>query len=376
MIPKFIVTFSIHPLFVVLCCYSAGIYLQSENYHLAIIISLAIALLILSILHKKIYSLRPILYACVFLAGTYGYNHQITTHNQFFSKITTGQPYALTGTIDQLENLPFNRYSAYCILKNAALYEQNSDRVLHKGFCVGLYSNNFKDLCIDDTISLSAVSLKKQNSSSYQQYLMKEGLVATSFLPNECTPLLISRPAVSLKRSIFNKKNELFNALKNKMSAQSFTFFSSLFLGVKTKSYYYDKVREHFKRWGLSHYLARSGLHLILFIALWQLLLRYIPLAFLIKQLLLSCIIILYFIFSWPSLPFTRSCITYALYCFYIFSDKQIDSLHILTLVTSLILITNPVQLFSLDFQLSFGLTFALIWFTRMQKIHNKQQHS
>ena len=170
------------------------------------------------------------------------------------------------------------------------------------------------------------------------------------------------------------KKNELLYSLKNKMNASSFTFFSSLFLGNKTNSFHYEKLKDHFKRWGLSHYLARSGLHLILFIALWQFLLRFIPLAFIIKHLILSCIVVLYFIFSWPSLPFIRSCITYFVYFIYILCNKQIDSLHILTLVTWLILLSNPVQLFSLDFQLSFGLTFALIWFSRLQRVQTKNR--
>lgn len=360
-------TISLHPLLTALCFFILGIYLQSENYHYALFIFIAISLAIPYFVQKKLYSLRPLFYVLVFFAGTYIYDYQCHCHYQFFTKIDNQQHYALTGIIDKIENLQFKRYSSYCILKNAALYKNSSNAIIQKNFCIGIYSNNLKNCCIGDTISLQNILFKKQNSQSYQQYLIKEGLVATLFLPNNCEPFLISRPKCSIKRWINNKKIELFNSLKNKMPTQCFTFFSSLFLGAKINSFLYDTIKERFKYWGLSHYLARSGLHLILFIALWQLLLRGIPVAYITKHLILSLLVMFYFMFSWPSLPFTRSCITYFAYFLYSILDKQIDSLHILTLVTWLILITNPMQLFSLDFQLSFGLTFALIWFSRIQ---------
>ncbi len=366
-------TISIHPLFIALCFFSAGVYAQTACSQLALSMMLLVALCILCLLQKKFISLQKIMYACAFFAGNYAYNAQLTNHNHFFTTIDEQQPYSLTGVIASIQDLQFKRYSRYCILKNVTLYQNKSNTIVHENFCMGFYSNNLNDFCIDDTISLQGIKFKNPHAS-YQHYLIKEGLIATSFLQNECQPYLVSRPLFSFKRWIFNKKNELLYSLKNKMNASSFTFFSSLFLGNKTNSFHYEKLKDHFKRWGLSHYLARSGLHLILFIALWQFLLRFIPLAFIIKHLILSCIVVLYFIFSWPSLPFIRSCITYFVYFIYILCNKQIDSLHILTLVTWLILLSNPVQLFSLDFQLSFGLTFALIWFSRLQRVQTKNR--
>ena len=99
----------------------------------------------------------------------------------------------------------------------------------------------------------------------------------------------------------------------------------------------------------------------------WHYLLRFFPLHFFLKQLILLLLVLLYHLFTFPSISFLRALITYILYKICVFQNLSYNPLHILSLTTFGVLLVNPFQLFFLDFQLSFGLTFALAWFNEVR---------
>ncbi len=215
-------------------------------------------------------------------------------------------------------------------------------------------------ISIGDTVKFSNIFMKQSKNYAFSRYLLKEGCYISFFAKN--IPEILNRPKYSLERNIFNEKIQMLSTLKNKMSFQCYTLFSSLFLGNKTlNKKYLGAIKEQFKYWGLSHYLARSGLHLMIFLLLFTFLLRLIPFSRSVKTFILTILCLLYALFSWSSISFTRALLTYLFYYCYIFFNCQINTLHILSLITCIILIINPLQLFFLDFQLSFGLTFALV---------------
>jgi competence protein ComEC len=153
-----------------------------------------------------------------------------------------------------------------------------------------------------------------------------------------------------------------------KMSKKTSAFFSSLFLGYKkVDEREMSLLKEHFKWWGISHYLARSGLHMVIFSFVLHLFLRVIPITFLYKQIILLVLSLLYFFLSFPSVSFNRAFLTFLLFKMCILTQQQTHPLHLFTLTTFIILLINPWQLFFLDFQLSFGLTFALIWLNHLK---------
>src|SRR3990167_3930800 len=118
-----------------------------------------------------------------------------------------------------------------------------------------------------------------------------------------------------------------------------------------------------FQQWGLSHVLARSGLHLVIFVFIWRWLLNFLPLSFYRKNLLLLFISLVYALCSWPSVSFIRAWYALIFYFFCaLFLRRPSHTLHIISLVYCIILFLNPLQLFFLDFQLSFLLTYALTW--------------
>ena len=135
-----------------------------------------------------------------------------------------------------------------------------------------------------------------------------------------------------------------------------------------------DILYEQFQWWGISHYLARSGLHLVMFVFILHMLFMFIPIPFLLRQLVVTCCIATYMLFSWSSVSFIRSLLMIFCYLLCSMFRMQQHGLHTISLACCIILLYNPTFLFALDFQLSFGLTLALILLHQVNYI-KKQAH-
>jgi competence protein ComEC len=201
---------------------------------------------------------------------------------------------------------------------------------------------------------------------TFSKYLLKRGAISTIFLyyPNY---RIIKKSKNSFSRWICNKRAEIFEKIKDKMPRKTFAYFSNIFLGTKQKPI--KKARHYFQYWGISHHLARSGLHIALFILTWGFILSLAPIPFLIKHLLLILLCTLYALLSWTSISFIRAISIFFLYEAGKIFNKQTNIMYFLFLVALTVLVFNPIQLFFLDFQLSFGLTFAIIYCCAKKRI-------
>lgn len=233
---------------------------------------------------------------------------------------------------------------------------------------VQIYARYEKNILVGDTIELRNITLRSTAGTSFDNYLIKNDIIATAFI-NHLDYSLVSRPYWSITRTIWTARDELSRRLRSKLSYQTSSLFLLTFLGTNLgNKKQAQKTKDLFKIWGILHFLARSGLHLVIFIVMWEFLLKFIPLPFMIKQIILIIISSLYCILSWPSLPFIRALSTFLLYKVGPWTNSRGSSLYLLALVACVILLLNPVQLLFLDFQLSFGLTFVLAWFSQLQQ--------
>lgn len=221
---------------------------------------------------------------------------------------------------------------------------------------------------VGDTISCSKVFFRKITKESYKNYLIKENLGAHLYTKEKLS--ILDHPTWSLRRWFTNKRNHIVEQLKNKLSPASFTLVTSIFFGKKQiNSNQIDTIKENFKTWGILHYLARSGLHLLIFVILWGFIMSFIPIPFTLKQSILLTLTLGYMALSWSSISFIRALVLFIFYKSCLFFDLQINTLYLLTLTCALVLLYNPHQLFFLDFQLSFTLTFALAWLSNLKSI-------
>ncbi len=229
-------------------------------------------------------------------------------------------------------------------------------------YTIQLYTPTQLEVQIGDTIEINNITLKKAKNSDFNKYLLKEGIVATVFT-EQINYKLIERPPYCIARWIFNQRDRILRAFKSRLSTPTFALFSSLFLGEKeTSRHAIETIQKYFKQWGILHYLARSGLHLVIVLSVYEFLFRLLPISFVYKHLLLLLLNIIYFLLSWPSVSFLRAFLIFLLYKLFSLFYIPTHFLHILYLTCIIILLVNPLQLFFLDFQLSFGFTFALGW--------------
>ncbi len=121
-----------------------------------------------------------------------------------------------------------------------------------------------------------------------------------------------------------------------------------------------DDIRMLFNRWGLAHFLARSGLHIVIFVFLVSFLLRLIPIHNRLKDIFLFIICIVYDALSWSSVSFLRAWLIAILVIMRSMLGRHTSYLHLLCLSCIAILANNPCHLISLDFQLTYALTFTL----------------
>ncbi len=235
--------------------------------------------------------------------------------------------------------------------------------------CFKLYTRAEFNAHYNDIVEIHSLKLSFPEQGDFRNYLIKEGISATLF-PRKLDYTIISSSS-NLWTWIYTTRKRIYQSCKQKMSDVTFALFSTIFLGNKTVAdEHLNHYKNHFKFWGISHYLARSGLHLVIFLIILQFLLSFIPLRYTTKQIIMLSIIIMYAVLSWSSISFIRALYTIVLYQLCNIVTVPIAPLHLLSLITMSILLISPLQLFFLDFQLSFGLTCALALLNVIVKQH------
>ncbi len=302
-----------------------------------------------------------------FVAGALRYEQQKNNFERF-SHAACDRCCALTGTIDDIE--PSYRKPDTSVVTVGICQMKDATSVVteNPGLQIKLATKqNLDHLRVGDTITCPKIFLRACPHSSYQRYVIKEQLAGHVTTASPIT--LLERPTWCASRWLTEQRNSVLNHARALLSPTAFTLFASIFWGKKElDTLEMDPIKDHFKKWGILHYLARSGLHVLLFVMLCIWILVWLPLPFAVKQVIMALLIIGYHLLSWPSVSFMRAFAMFLLYKICILRSLQINVLHLLALTCVGTLLINPFQLFFLDFQLSFGLTFALAWLTMIEK--------
>lgn len=345
-----------HPLFFITHACIIGIAWHYTQAHV-----LFIALCIMSIIAlycTRLYR-KPIIIICMitsFFIGAYRHYAVHATHAYWIAHLDT-HPFDTVATVTDRQAV------------DHPLYKQRLTLFLHT--CsrhIFLYTKACSSIHVDDTLIIRNITIKQPSSHSYQQYLLKEGVLATIFTA-KLDYTLVYRPHYSYTRWLHALKNNMLNSLAHKMATQSYHLFASLFLGNKPlPKKTLENTKEHFNTWGVSHYLARSGLHMIIIGMVWHMLVSLLPLSYALRTFLLIILSIMYGLLSWPTISFNRALISFILYKICDLLGTPTHFLHTVTVVCLAVIIHNPLQVFFLDFQLSFGLTCALALFSHLKQ--------
>lgn len=340
----------------------AGIFLQSIlcSFYLLFFICI-ILLLFLYYKESNNLFLYSIIIAC--LTGAALYQNRISQQEIWYF-YSSQQPITLLVTITNIdfrnENLIRYVYEG-CI---TALHSNNASYKCNKKFII--YSK--KKLCahIGDTLVLHNIIIKKPKKE-LSLYFLKENIGGTIFAPKKIETIRSHKK--NIQTLIHLARVSLFNRLRKKCSSYAFTLYSLIFLGKKPlQTEDFISIKEHCKQLGISHCLARSGLHAVLVSSLWDFLLIPIPLPFFIKIIISLLLFLIYTLLTWSTISFVRSLLMFFLYKICLSLYRHAHRIHILSICTILVIITNPFYVFFLDFQLSFGITFLLIWINEVRR--------
>ncbi|MEX0940338.1 MAG: ComEC/Rec2 family competence protein [Candidatus Babeliales bacterium] len=362
---SFFLSIPISPLFPSLIAFIAGIvwYFFGFSFYIPFFSWIFLAILV-SYYAENVYYLKILLLGATFIIGNGLLKKKYNSHCSFSQ---CNNPKSLTIKIidtEQKQN-SFSKYLYHGSIKNIQCIDFQKT-CYNKNILI--YSPQDLNLVADDLIYIENPKLKIPDPSILNYYFLRENIYATINLKNNNQFTTTLHSKYSLRSFVFNQKNRILVELKQICNKKTFSLFSLLFLGNKSiNKKELQKLRTWCKEWGISHYLARSGLHLVMIIYIWEMLFRYIPLSLIFKQILISFFTIVYLLLSWSSISFLRAFFTFLSYKFSIIFNRQTNSLHLITIITFLFLILNPINLFLLDFQLSFGITYLLAW---IQQVH------
>lgn len=196
-------------------------------------------------------------------------------------------------------------------------------------------------------------------NTSLISYFKKEKILAHVFV-KELEVIKKTDNFSWIHNKIFKWRQKIHSFVIQGLKSKTKALMESLFFGLKNN----DRVdHKPWQYWGISHYLARSGLHLVVLLALLMPLLILLPIGVLWRSTISMIILLGYYLLSWSSVSFMRAV------CMFIFGQLcfmqylPIKTTHAVLLIAALFLIINPYYLLFADFQLSFGLTFALATF-------------
>jgi len=352
--------------FLLIIPFIAGICWQANTSAIFVIaVSIALFTFLLSVAHtSRDTKVKIALISLVlFTIGALGYKVQQDNFHKFYTAHNNSS-FDIIGTISSHEQSSHSYCKSRLSIHLSSIKPSNTQTWEDVDATIYLYTSQQSSAPIEiaDTILIRNVTFKKSSNTSFNNFLIKEKCMASLFIP-KLDYQLLDRPAYSCTRWLKNYKRSLLDRLQEKFSRNTFRSFAAIFLGNREEKSNLKDTRPYFKAWGLLHYLARSGLHLIFFIALLYLLFTLLPIPFFIKQLIFICVIIAYSTLSWTSVPFNRALYLFIFQKIGTLFNFPTNTIHLLSCICFITLFQNPTLLFFLDFQLSFGITFALAYF-------------
>lgn len=386
---KTLIPLPVHPLYLFTLALALGVVWQSTStalLHQIFVAIVTFALLFVS-LKKRHYTAILLTSMALFFVGALRYQQQVDTFHEFYRSIGR-RPVTISARVIDCEpsyrqegtfiaTLEINSCCT-CFPKNRKpikTYQQSRD-ITNNNVAVG------KKICITvsgtplfevgDTVYLERIFFFPPNDKSdYTKYLIKSGLVA--YLRSHPEKIVVTHhPQKSLRRAISTLRNTILESAKKRLSPQTFALFTSIFWGKHAVDQrQLNNIREHFRPWGILHYLARAGLHVTMLIILLEKMISFLPLPFMVRTVLGATLIGGYALLTWSSISFLRAIIVFAILILCTLLWTPSHGLYRLTLACFLILVWNPSQLFFLDFQLSFLVTAVFMWMSAITKEQN-----
>ncbi len=233
-----------------------------------------------------------------------------------------------------------------------------NDKYLNSQFTIKIIS--YKDIPLGKSICIMNIFWLSKNLFISEKAFIKSLHITKS------TPIGISNNIYINKNRIFlliesffsiieKIKNNINEQIKKIFSEKYEAIYNCVFMGKtdSTNEYY----SSDFRNWGISHYLARSGLHTNIIVNLIVMFSLLIFNSSIISFIFSSILLFFFTLISFSSIPFYRSIITFYIFVFCKILKINTSLLKIFSCCTILFIFYNPFYIFELGFQLSFFTT-------------------
>lgn len=291
-----------------------------------------------------------------------GYTAAWCEMQPFHALYRNQSPATLTGTITDYNYCSHIRYPHRITLQLATITDNGTQTPVQGA--IHLYTNHrgtTQPYPLGTMITVDKLKLRKPQED-FARYLIKESLLG-SFFAEHGIIRVIATQKPDLWTQLHDHRTKLLTNITDQLNPEQAALFGALFVGNKTEyKKEVDRIQTQFRFWGVSHIFARSGMHISLIIGIILYILFLIPIPYSGKIICATGIGILYALLSWPTISFTRALIMFLWGNYCILARRQTSTLHLLGLTTILVLLWHPLNLFFLDFQLSFALSGALVW--------------
>ena len=199
---------------------------------------------------------------------------------------------------------------------------------------------------------------KKSKRKAFDLFLAKEGLWGWLFCDVDRTQKVAD--VNSWVGSYFLILKQRTRSLYHGLSEPAKTLYGSIFLGID-KVLPSNPLKRSFNQWGIVHYLARSGLHIMIFVFMWKMIFYFF---FGVRRTWFYFVfpfVLIYVICTPSSISFMRGVCSFLFLIGALFLQRPYHMPHLLICLAAIFLTCNPYSMLFLDFQLSFGLTYTLL---------------
>lgn len=159
-------------------------------------------------------------------------------------------------------------------------------------------------------------------------------------------------------QSIIQIKEKIQQHIKTYLDEREQLFFQTIFLG---KTMPHNNYRELFNCFGITHYLARSGLHIKIYLNCLLLIFLFLGISYPLILLFQIIILLFFYFISYASISFWRSLLMFIIQALCEFFKKNISGLEVISLVGIITMIIHPFAFLQLSTQLTFLTTLILL---------------
>lgn len=221
---------------------------------------------------------------------------------------------------------------------------------------------------IGDCVSGRFLCAKTSDYSYYQgqetQYRADNIYVAFT-VAGDGQPVLLEDGTNALQTKISDFLGTLHYQLTSAVSGEKGELISGLLLG--TRESLDEGTVLQFRRVGLSHLLALSGLHLTIIAGALEMILRFCRVSRRGRAVILPIILFLYWILTGCSFSMLRAVLMFIVLQLSFFAKEDYDGFTALCMVGALTVLVNPGVIYDLSFQMTMLATFGILAFGDLQ---------